>query len=71
MTRLLITSGLPASGKTTFARKLRPRVVRVGRDDLRLMPHGRRSFDETAEAQVIRPPRCRRPSRSTSTAQSR
>jgi len=52
MTRLLITRGLPASGKTTFARKLQPRVVRVNRDDLRLMLHGRRRFDETAEAQV-------------------
>jgi predicted kinase len=52
MTRLLITRGLPASGKTTFARKLQPRVVRVGRDDLRLMLHGRRLFTETAESQV-------------------
>jgi predicted kinase len=52
MTRLLITRGLPASGKTTFARKLQPRVVRVNRDDLRLMLHGRRLFSETAEAQV-------------------
>jgi predicted kinase len=52
MTRLLITRGLPASGKTTFARKLQPRVVRVNRDDLRLMLHGRRLFSETAESQV-------------------
>jgi predicted kinase len=52
MTRLLITRGLPASGKTTFARKLQPRVVRVNRDDLRLMLHGRRLFTETAESQV-------------------
>jgi predicted kinase len=52
MTRLLITRGLPASGKTTFARKLQPRVVRVNRDDLRLMLHGRRLFTETAEGQV-------------------
>ena len=52
MTRLLITRGLPASGKTTFARKLQPRVVRVNRDDLRLMLHGERLFAQWAEAQV-------------------
>jgi predicted kinase len=52
MTRLLVTRGLPASGKTTFARKLQPRVVRVNRDDLRLMLHGRRLFTEGAEGQV-------------------
>ena len=52
MTRLLITRGLPASGKTTFARKLQPRVVRVNRDDLRRMLHGRRLFTQSAEGQV-------------------
>jgi predicted kinase len=52
MKRLLITRGLPASGKTTFARKLQPDVVRVNRDDLRLMLHGRRLFTQRAEAQV-------------------
>ncbi len=52
MTRLLITRGLPASGKTTFARKLQPRVVRVNRDDLRRMLHGRRLFTQWAEGQV-------------------
>jgi predicted kinase len=52
MTRLLITRGLPASGKTTFAHKLQPRVVRVNRDDLRLMLHGRRLFTQWAEGQV-------------------
>src|ERR1700749_3938773 len=52
MARLLITRGLPASGKTTLARKLQPRVVRVNRDDLRLMLHGRRLFTEAAEEQV-------------------
>ena len=52
MTRLLITRGLPASGKTTFARKLQPDVVRVNRDDLRRMLHGRRLFTQHAEAQV-------------------
>src|SRR3954462_5343850 len=54
MTRLLITRGLPASGKTTFARKLQPQVVRVNRDDLRLMLHGRRLFTQWAEGQVTR-----------------
>jgi predicted kinase len=52
MTRLLITRGLPASGKTTFARKLQPQVVRVNRDDLRLMLHGRRLLTQWSEAQV-------------------
>ncbi|MFI5889047.1 AAA family ATPase [Actinoplanes sp. NPDC051513] len=52
MTRLLITRGLPASGKTTFARKLQPRVVRVNRDDLRRMLHGERLYTQWAESQV-------------------
>ena len=52
MTRLLITRGLPASGKTTFARKLQPYVVRVNRDDIRRMLHGRRLFTQWAEGQV-------------------
>ena len=52
MTRLLITRGLPGSGKTTFARKLQPGVVRVNRDDLRRMLHGARLFTQWAEAQV-------------------
>jgi len=52
MTRLLITRGLPASGKTTFARKLQPKVVRVNRDDLRRMLHGRRLYTQSAEGQV-------------------
>ncbi|GAA4956383.1 AAA family ATPase [Actinoplanes utahensis] len=54
MTRLLITRGLPASGKTTFARKLQPGVVRVNRDDLRWMLHGARLYTQVAEAQVTR-----------------
>jgi predicted kinase len=54
MTRLLITRGLPASGKTTFARKLQPQVVRVNRDDLRIMLHGRRLFTQWAEGQITR-----------------
>src|SRR5919107_2488648 len=52
MTRLIVTRGLPASGKTTFARKLQPGVVRVNRDDLRRMLHGDRLFTQWAEAQV-------------------
>ncbi|MEV6298443.1 AAA family ATPase [Actinoplanes sp. NPDC051861] len=52
MRRLLITRGLPASGKTTFARKLQPGVVRVNRDDLRRMLHGRRLLTQRAEDQV-------------------
>jgi predicted kinase len=52
MTRLLITRGLPASGKTTFARKLQPRVVRVNRDDLRRMLHGERLYAQWSEGQV-------------------
>lgn len=52
MARLLITRGLPASGKTTFARSLQPSVVRVNRDDLRRMLHGTRLFTQWAESQV-------------------
>ncbi|HEX6968432.1 MAG TPA: AAA family ATPase [Micromonosporaceae bacterium] len=52
MTRLIITRGLPASGKTTFARTLQPAVVRVNRDDLRRMLHGARLFTQRAESQV-------------------
>jgi predicted kinase len=52
MPRLIVTRGLPASGKTTFARKLQPAVVRVNRDDLRRMMHGERLFTQWAEWQV-------------------
>ncbi len=52
MTRLLITRGLPGSGKTTFARTLQPLVTRVSRDDLRRMLHGRIMLTGWAEAQV-------------------
>lgn len=52
MTRLIVTRGLPASGKTTFARTLQPGVVRVNRDDLRRMLHGERLFTQWAEGQV-------------------
>ena len=50
--RLIITRGLPASGKSTFARKLQPWVVRVNRDDLRRMLHGEALFTDRAEHQV-------------------
>ncbi|MGN9813599.1 phosphatase domain-containing protein [Micromonospora sp. BQ11] len=52
MGRLIATRGLPASGKTTFARTLQPSVVRVNRDDLRRMLHGERLFTQRAEWQV-------------------
>lgn len=52
VTRLIATRGLPASGKTTFARTLQPSVVRVNRDDLRRMLHGERLFTQWAESQV-------------------
>lgn len=52
MPKLIITRGLPGSGKTAYARTLQPWVVRVNRDDLRRMLHGDRIFTQTAEAQV-------------------
>lgn len=52
MTRLIATRGLPASGKTTFARGLQPQAVRVNRDDLRLMLHSARLHTSWAERQV-------------------
>ncbi|HEX2774665.1 MAG TPA: AAA family ATPase, partial [Micromonosporaceae bacterium] len=52
MTRLIVTRGLPGSGKTTYARTLQPRVVRVNRDDLRRMLHGGRFLTQWAEWQV-------------------
>ena len=54
MFRLIATRGLPASGKTTFARRLQPGVVRVNRDDLRRMMHGERLFTQWAEGQVTK-----------------
>lgn len=54
MTRLLITRGLPASGKTTLARRMQPYVTRVNRDDLRIMLHGKRLFAQWAEEQITR-----------------
>jgi predicted kinase len=48
---LTITRGLPASGKTTWARRQRG-AVRVNRDDLRRMLHGGWSGQGWAEVQV-------------------
>ena len=50
--RLIITRGLPASGKTTFARGLQPWVARVNRDDLRRMLHGEPLLTDRTERQV-------------------
>jgi len=49
---LTITRGLPGSGKTTWARTRQPGAVRVNRDDLRVMLHGRRIPENWAERQV-------------------
>src|SRR5690242_13785838 len=48
---LTITRGLPASGKTTWA-KAQPGAVRVNRDDLRRMMHGGLLGVGWAEVQV-------------------
>src|SRR4051812_35210260 len=45
MATLTITRGLPASGKTTWAREQR-HLVRINRDDLRRMMHGGRVADD-------------------------
>lgn len=57
MTELVATLGLPASGKTTFAKELQQAEghVRVNKDDLRKMLHGLRPWnraDEDVTAQV-------------------
>ena len=51
MTTLTITRGLPGSGKTTWARQ-QIGAVRVNRDDLRRMLHGRYLGYARVEAQV-------------------
>lgn len=51
MTTLTITRGLPASGKTTWARQ-QGGAVRVNRDDLRRMMHGGHLGQGWAEVQV-------------------
>ncbi|GIF75717.1 phosphatase domain-containing protein [Asanoa siamensis] len=50
--RLIVTRGLPASGKTTYARGLQPWVVRVNRDELRRMLHGEPLLTDRAEREV-------------------
>lgn len=55
MTELVITRGLPASGKTTFARRwveAAPGRARVNRDDLRATLFGRQRLEFTQEQQV-------------------
>lgn len=51
MAKLIATRGLPASGKTTWAREQRDWVWRVNRDDLRAMlqtrwPHGDQDYED-------------------------
>lgn len=55
MKKLLMLKGLPASGKSTYARELAAasKYVRVNKDDLRAMLHGGK-WSKTNEAQVIR-----------------
>lgn len=48
MAKLIITRGLPASGKTTWAREQRDWVWRVNRDDLRAMLQTRWQFGDPA-----------------------
>jgi predicted kinase len=55
VTRLVITRGLPASGKTTWARawvEEAPRRARVNRDDLRVMMFGRYVLPDRQEKAV-------------------
>jgi len=56
MTTLTITRGLPASGKTTWAKQYQateaPRAARVNRDDLRRVMHGGLVGANWAERQV-------------------
>jgi hypothetical protein len=51
VSKLIITRGLPGSGKTTWARQ-QVRFVRVNRDDLREMLHGGMLGTGWAEVQV-------------------
>jgi predicted kinase len=51
MAKLIITRGLPGSGKSTWARQ-QPGAVRVNRDELRLMLHGGWLGEGWAERQI-------------------
>ncbi|HEX6684272.1 MAG TPA: AAA family ATPase [Candidatus Limnocylindrales bacterium] len=51
MAKLIITRGLPGSGKTTWA-KAQPNSVRVNRDELRRMMHGGHTGEGWAEKQI-------------------
>ena len=51
MAKLIITRGLPGSGKTTWA-KAQPATVRVNRDELRRMMHGGHTGEGWAERQI-------------------
>lgn len=55
MTKLILTRGLPASGKSTYARELvanDPTYVRLNRDDFRQMLFGMPVLDSQGEAMV-------------------
>lgn len=55
MTKMILTRGLPASGKSTFARKLvesDPTYVRLNRDDFRQMLFGKAVLDSNGEIAV-------------------
>jgi predicted kinase len=55
MTKIILTRGLPASGKTTFARTLvasDPTYVRLNRDDFRQMLFGKAVLDSQGETTV-------------------
>lgn len=56
MPKIIITKGLPASGKTTWSKKeqeVDPNLVRVNKDDLRLMLHNSK-WSPFNEKQVLR-----------------
>jgi predicted kinase len=55
MTKIILTRGLPASGKSTYARKLveqDPTYVRLNRDDFRQMLFGKAVLDSSGESMV-------------------